>query len=123
VKTVFSTAAVLVALAISPASATAQVATDEASDIECLAATLLISQNAEEPLAGQAMSAVMYFIGKVTARGIDYTDQLEIALREMTNDGLAAASERCGAELEYVGTDMQRRGAEIQARDELRLQQ
>jgi hypothetical protein len=105
-----------------PLAAGAQVATDEASDIECLAATLIISQHSEVPVEEQAMSALMYFVGKVTARGTDYTELLEIAMRDMTNVTLQETAARCAAELEYVGDDMQRRGAEIEAREEAVVQ-
>jgi len=107
-------AAALFALAFSQAAG-AQVATDEASDIECLAATLIISQNSGEMTEAQTMTSVMYFIGKVTARGIDYTQPLETAMRDMTNVDLQETAARCGAELEFVGNDMERRGAELQA--------
>lgn len=110
-------AAALPALVFSQVAG-AQVATDEASDIECLAATLIISQNAGAMTEAQAMTSVMYFIGKVTARQIDYTQPLETAMRNMTNINLQEAATRCGAELEFVGDDMQRRGAEIQAAEE-----
>ncbi len=96
----------------------AQVATDEASDIECLAATLIISQNSDAMSESQAMASVMYFVGKVTARGIDYTAPLETVMRDMTNVDLQQTAARCGAELEFVGDDMQRRGAEIQAAED-----
>lgn len=98
--------------------AAAQVATDEASDIECLAATLIISQNSEAITESQAMASVMYFVGKVTARGVDYTEPLEAAMRDMTNVDLQETAARCGTELEFVGDDMQRRGAEIQAAED-----
>jgi hypothetical protein len=113
----------LAALSAVPDPASAQVATDEASDIECLAATLIISQNAEQPVADQAMTAVMYFIGKIQARGLDYTLALETALREMTNIGLDRATARCEAELQFVAADMQRRGDEIEAREQQELRE
>ncbi|MGJ8536374.1 MAG: hypothetical protein ACSHW2_04415 [Parasphingopyxis sp.] len=100
----------------------AQIATDEASDIECLAATLIISQNSDALTEAQAMASVMYFIGKVTARGTDYTQPLEQAMRDMTNVTLQETATRCGAELETVGDDMQRRGAQIQAAEEAETQ-
>ncbi|MBC2779075.1 hypothetical protein [Parasphingopyxis marina] len=121
-KKFFAIGAASAALAMS-SSASTQVATDEASDVECLAATLIISQNAEQPVADQAMSAVMYFIGKIQARGLDYTLALETALREMTNIGLDRATARCEAELQFVATDMQRRGDEIEAREQLELRE
>jgi hypothetical protein len=105
-----------------PLAANAQVATDAASDIECLAASLIISQNSEEMTEAQAMASVMYFIGKVTAREIDYTQPLATALGDMTNVSLQQTAARCGAELEYVGDDMERRSAEIDAVGETEAQ-
>lgn len=113
--------AVLPALACSQIAG-AQIATDEASDIECLAATLIISQNSDALTEAQAMASVMYFIGKVTARGTDYTRPLEQAMRDMTNITLQETAARCSAELEAVGGDMGRRGAQIQAREEAEAQ-
>lgn len=105
-----------------PLAANAQVATDAASDIECLAASLIISQNSEEMTEAQAMASVMYFIGKVTAREIDYTQPLAAALGDMTNVSLQQTAARCGAELEYVGDDMERRSAAIETAEDVEAQ-
>lgn len=107
-------AAAFFALAFSQAAG-AQIATDEASDIECLAASLIISQNSEAIMSERATASVMYFLGKITVRGTDYTVPVETAMREMTNVTLEETAARCDAELEFVGNDMQRRGAELQA--------
>lgn len=109
-------AAAFGALLAAPAAAQVALTPEATADIECMAATLVISQNSEEPLASQANAALLYFLGKVTVRGIDYTEPVEAALLAMSGEQLEAAAARCGAELEAIGDDMQRRGQEIQSR-------
>jgi hypothetical protein len=95
------------------APATAQLGEAESADIDCLAATMIMSDRDGNAPGSPGTVGMMFYLGKVSARGIDFGGPLEAALTGMTEDELHALAQRCGGEISAMGERLQRSAEEM----------
>jgi hypothetical protein len=82
------------------------------ADLRCLAVFATAVNGASADQRPGIIADLMYFFGKIDARspGYDFNANLKRLLPSMTNDGMKADIQRCGAIVEARGAYLQKMG-------------